>query len=60
LPELLLRPLADSGSEGHLPEPEPMLREYYAHRDWEWETGKPRREKLIALGMPEIARDVWE
>ncbi|MCI0477407.1 MAG: aldehyde ferredoxin oxidoreductase C-terminal domain-containing protein, partial [Anaerolineales bacterium] len=59
LPELLLRPLADSGSEGHLPEPEPMLREYYAHREWDWETGKPRRQKLIALGMPEIARDLW-
>ncbi len=59
LPELVLRPLADSGSEGHVPQLEPMLREYYAHREWDWETGKPRREKLLALGMPEIARDVW-
>ena len=59
LPELLLRPLADSGSEGHVPQLEPMLREYYAYREWDWETGKPRREKLIALGMPEIAKDLW-
>lgn len=59
LPELLLRPLADSGSEGHVPPLEPMLREYYAHREWEWESGKPRREKLLALEMPEIARDLW-
>jgi metallo-beta-lactamase family protein len=36
-----------------------MLREYYAYRDWDWETGKPRREKLLALGMAEIAKDLW-
>jgi aldehyde:ferredoxin oxidoreductase len=59
LPELLLRPLADSGSEGHVPQLEPMLREYYAHREWNWETGKPHRAKLLALGMPEIAKDLW-
>lgn len=59
LPELLLRPLMDSGSEGHVPTLEPMLREYYAHREWEWESGKPRREKLLALGMTEIAKDLW-
>jgi aldehyde:ferredoxin oxidoreductase len=59
LPELLLRPLADSGSESHVPQLEPMLREYYVYRDWDWETGKPRREKLNALGVPEIAKDLW-
>jgi len=59
LPELLLRPLADGGSEGHVPKLEPMLREYYRYREWDWETGKPRREKLMALGMAEIAKDLW-
>jgi aldehyde:ferredoxin oxidoreductase len=59
LPELLARPLADSGNEGHVPQLEPMLREYYAYREWDWDTGKPRRERLMALGMPEIARDLW-
>jgi aldehyde:ferredoxin oxidoreductase len=59
LPELVSRPLADSGSEGHAPQLEPMLREYYAYREWDWETGKPRREKLRTLGIPEIAWDLW-
>jgi aldehyde:ferredoxin oxidoreductase len=59
-PELLLRALTDGGTEGHVAELEPMLREYYAHRDWDWNTGKPSREKLLALGMPEIARDLWK
>jgi aldehyde:ferredoxin oxidoreductase len=35
-----------------------MLREYYAARDWDWATGKPAREKLLALGMAEVARDL--
>jgi aldehyde:ferredoxin oxidoreductase len=60
LPELLLKPLADGGTEGHVAELEPMLREYYAHRDWDWETGKPSRKRLVALGMPEIANDLWK
>jgi aldehyde:ferredoxin oxidoreductase len=58
-PELLLKALADGGTEGHVAELEPMLREYYACRDWDWESGKPRREKLLALEMPEIAQDLW-
>jgi aldehyde:ferredoxin oxidoreductase len=59
LPELLLKPLADGGTEGHVPQLEPMLREYYAARDWDWETGRPSRGKLNTLGMEEIARDLW-
>jgi aldehyde:ferredoxin oxidoreductase len=59
LPALIARPLADGGTEGHVPALEPMLREYYAHREWDWATGKPLPSKLNALGMPEIARDLW-
>lgn len=59
LPELLLRPLAEGGTEGHTVELEPMLREYYVYRDWDWETGRPSRARLVGLGMPEIARDLW-
>lgn len=60
LPELLLRALPDGGAAGNIVALEPMLREYYAYRDWDWNTGKPCRGKLIALGMPEIARDLWK
>ncbi len=59
LPALLLKPLAEGGTEGHVPEFELMLQEYYAHRDWDWATGKPSREKLNALGMQEIGLDLW-
>ncbi len=59
LPELVLRPLGEGGTEGHVPELEPMLREYYDHRSWDWQTGKPRRVKLIELGMNDIAADLY-
>ncbi len=58
LPELLFRPLEDGGTEGHTPDFETLLREYYAQRDWDWETGKPSREKLEKLGMREIADEL--
>jgi hypothetical protein len=29
-------------------------------RDWDWQTGKPSRQKLIGLGMPDIAADLWD
>jgi aldehyde:ferredoxin oxidoreductase len=60
LPLLVMQPLAEGGTEGHAPELEPMLREYYAYRDWDWTAGKPSREKLRVLGMTEIARELWK
>jgi aldehyde:ferredoxin oxidoreductase len=59
LPGLLLVPL-DNGSEGHTPQMDTLLREYYAVRDWDWETGKPSREKLISVGLPDIAEELWK
>ena len=59
IPSLLLQPLADGGTEGHVPDFELMLQEYYAHRDWDWTSGKPSRERLTTLGMDDIANDMW-
>lgn len=55
LPELLLRPLSDGGTEGHVPDFENMLREYYACRDWDWETGKPSPAKMSELHLSDSA-----
>jgi aldehyde:ferredoxin oxidoreductase len=59
LPELILRPLSEGGTEGNVPDFELMLREYYQVRDWDWDTGKPSRAKLEALGLWQLARDWW-
>jgi len=37
-----------------------MLMAYYEARSWDWETGKPSQEKLMELGLDEIAKDLWE
>lgn len=55
LPELAMRPIAEGGQEGHLPNMEKMLPEYYAIRDWNKVTGKPSKTRLESLGMPDVA-----
>jgi aldehyde:ferredoxin oxidoreductase len=58
LPELIMRPIPDSGQEGHVPNMEKMLPEYYALRDWNKVSGKPSKKRLESLGMPEIAASI--
>jgi aldehyde:ferredoxin oxidoreductase len=59
LPERMFIPMSN-GSRGRTPRMETMLEEYYEHRGWDWKTGKPSRQRLISLGLPDIAQDVWE
>ena len=58
LPKLLLQPLPEGGTQGHVPDLELMLKEYYQARDWDPETGKPSREKLEKLGLGWVAEDL--
>jgi aldehyde:ferredoxin oxidoreductase len=59
LPKAMLQPFPDGGSAGYVPDVEAMLLAYYEARGWDWETGKPSQEKLSALGLDEIANDLW-
>ncbi|MGD8462869.1 MAG: aldehyde ferredoxin oxidoreductase family protein [Anaerolineae bacterium] len=59
LPERLLIPMSN-GSRGRTPRVDKLLQEYYAARDWDWRTGRPSREKLVSLGLKEIADDLWD
>ena len=59
LPQMLLVPMS-GGSMGRTPRMDKMLEEYYACRDWDWETGKPVRDKLVSLGLPQIAEELWD
>jgi len=59
LPKALLTPFPDGGSMGFVPDIEGMLTAYYDARGWDKKSGKPKREKLIELGMEEIAGDLW-
>ena len=59
LPKAMLMPFPDGGSAGYIPEFESMLLAYYEARGWDPDTGKPSREKLIELGMQDVANDLW-
>ena len=59
LPKALLKPLPDGGAAGHQLDLDLMLREFYAVRGWDWATGRPNREKLVSLGLNDIAADLW-
>ena len=58
LPKLLLKPLEEGGTEGHVPDLERMLEEYYEARDWDRGMGQPSREKLEGLGLGWVAEDL--
>lgn len=58
LPELIMRPISEGGQEGHVPNMDKMLPEYYSLRDWDRSTGKPSKKRLDNLGMSEIAASV--
>jgi aldehyde:ferredoxin oxidoreductase len=58
LPERLLIPMSN-GSRGRTPRMETLIEEYYADRGWDWQTGRPSRDKLVSLGLPEIAEELW-
>lgn len=60
LPKALLEPYHDGGSAGFSPDIEGMLFAYYEARGWDLETGKPTREKLLELGLEEMAKDLWD
>jgi len=36
-----------------------MVSEYYDAMDWDKETGKPSKKKLLELGLDDIAKELW-
>ncbi len=59
LPEICMRPLDEGTSAGVVPAMDKMLREYYEYRSWDWETGRPSKEKLLELGLNQVAEDLY-
>ncbi len=59
LPRIAIEPLKEGATQGFSPDMETLLRGYYKERKWDWETGKPAREKLEELGLSDVAKDLW-
>jgi aldehyde:ferredoxin oxidoreductase len=59
LPDRMLKePMPDGFAKGQVVNLEPMLDEYYAFRGWDRPTGLPTREKLVDLGLEDIANEL--
>jgi aldehyde:ferredoxin oxidoreductase len=58
LPERMMLPMAN-GTQGRRPRMDILLSEYYRHRDWDWETGRPSAQKLEELGLEDVAEELW-
>lgn len=59
LPKLVQQALTHSNTEGMTPALDELLPLYYAARGWDWETGKPCPERLLALDLPEAVAALW-
>ena len=59
LPKALLEPFPDGGSAGFVPAIADMLDAYYQARGWDPESGRPSLEKLLSLGLSDVAHDLW-
>jgi aldehyde:ferredoxin oxidoreductase len=53
-------PLTEGASSGTVFDQEPMLDEYYTERGWDLETGIPRRDTLVRLGLSKAASELDE
>lgn len=38
---------------------ERMVREFNQVMDWDWDTGRPAKAKLVQLGLEDVATDLW-
>ncbi len=57
----LLEPPPDGGAKGKTIAPylEDMVKEYNRLMDWDWETGRPSKNKLKELGLEDVSKDLW-
>lgn len=59
LPKICLDALTEGTTAGVQPDLEVMLKEYYQYRGWDWESGKPTREKLKELDLHHVAEKFY-
>ena len=59
LPKALLQPYQTGGATGFVPDFTGMLEKYFEARGWDWESGKPTKERMHLLGLDDIAQDLW-
>ena len=59
MPRILTTALGEGTAAGVEPDLEKMLKGYYQFRGWDWATGRPTKEKLLELGLNQVAAEVY-
>ena len=59
IPDIARKALKEGGTAGIEPDMDLMLKEFYSVSNWDWETGKPKKEKLVELGLDFVAQDLY-
>jgi len=59
LPSALMTPFRSGPNEGKVPDLKRQLQEFYQFQGWDPTTGKPSRESLEHLGLPDVAAHLW-
>jgi aldehyde:ferredoxin oxidoreductase len=59
LPQICATALEDGTTAGIKPDMEKMLKGYYQFRGWDWATGRPSKEKLLELGLEQVAAEMY-
>jgi len=59
IPDITRKALSEGGTAGIEPDMDRMLREFYTVSRWDWDTGKPEKEKLAELGLETVATDLY-
>ncbi len=59
LPKIVRQALTEGATAGIEPDLDRMLPEFYEVCDWDWETGKPTKKKLMELGLERMAADLY-
>ena len=60
LPRRMMEPIASGPTKGiRVENLDGMLDEFYDAMGWDRETGIPSREKLVELGLGDVAEEVW-
>ena len=54
LPKILTRPFNSGGSAGRTPDFDKLKNHFYKYRNWEFNTGKPSKNKLKKLGLDKL------
>jgi len=60
LPKVSLKAMDEGSTAGVVPNMDKMLKEYYAYRKWDWETGKPTKEALLNVDLEDVAKDLYD